>query len=40
MDYYHRSIEVILQNQHSSGAYIASPAFSNYHYCWLREAAS
>jgi GH15 family glucan-1,4-alpha-glucosidase len=39
MDYYHRSIEVILQNQHSSGAYVASPAFSNYHYCWLRDGS-
>ena len=39
MDLYRRSIEVILQNQHSSGAYIASPAFSNYHYCWLRDGS-
>jgi GH15 family glucan-1,4-alpha-glucosidase len=39
MDLYHRSIEVILQNQHSSGAYIASPAFPNYHYCWLRDGS-
>jgi GH15 family glucan-1,4-alpha-glucosidase len=39
MNYYRRSIEVILQNQHSSGAYVASPAFSNYDYCWLRDGS-
>ena len=39
MDYYHHSIELILQNQNSSGAYIASPAFPNYHYCWLRDGS-
>jgi GH15 family glucan-1,4-alpha-glucosidase len=39
MDLYRHSIEVILQNQHSSGAYIASPVFSNYHYCWLRDGS-
>ncbi len=39
MDIYQHSIEVILQNQHSSGAYIASPAFPNYRYCWLRDGS-
>lgn len=34
-----RNVEVILQNQHPSGAYIASPSFSNYHYCWLRDGS-
>lgn len=36
---YRRSIEIILSNQHPSGAYIASPAFPNYHYCWLRDGS-
>jgi GH15 family glucan-1,4-alpha-glucosidase len=39
MDYYHHSIELILQNQNSSGAYVASPAFPNYQYCWLRDGS-
>lgn len=32
-----RSIRIIRQNQHPSGAYVASPAFPNYAYCWLRD---
>lgn len=39
MDCYRRSIEVILQNQHSSGSYVASPNFPTYHYCWLRDGS-
>lgn len=34
-----RSIEIIKQNQSSSGAYPASPNFSNYRYCWFRDSA-
>ena len=34
-----RNIEIILQNQNSSGAYIASPSFPTYHYCWLRDGS-
>ncbi len=35
----HRSIEVILENQHPSGAYIACPTFPSYQYCWFRDAS-
>lgn len=34
-----RSIEIILQNQSETGAYIASPSFPNYRYCWFRDGA-
>lgn len=34
-----RSTEIILQNQSVSGAYIASPNFPNYQYCWFRDGA-
>jgi GH15 family glucan-1,4-alpha-glucosidase len=34
-----RSIEIILQNQAPSGAYVASPNFSQYGYCWFRDGA-
>jgi GH15 family glucan-1,4-alpha-glucosidase len=33
------SIDLILENQAPSGAYIASPNFSNYTYCWFRDGA-
>lgn len=33
------SIEIILENQASSGAYIASPNFPVYNYCWFRDGA-
>lgn len=36
---YQRSIEIILENQSASGAYIASPNFSTYHYCWFRDGS-
>lgn len=36
---YTRSIEIILNNQHASGAYIASPNFDTYQYCWFRDGA-
>lgn len=34
-----RSVAVILDNQSSSGAYVASPSFAVYRYCWLRDGA-
>lgn len=39
LDLRNRSIEIIKQNQHSSGAYVASPTFTNYKYSWLRDGA-
>jgi GH15 family glucan-1,4-alpha-glucosidase len=39
IDLYQRSLEIILQNQDSSGAYIASPNFETYHYSWFRDGA-
>ncbi|WP_068722952.1 glycoside hydrolase family 15 protein [Tepidibacillus decaturensis] len=33
------SLHVIKQNQHPSGAYIASPNFDNYQYSWLRDGS-
>ena len=36
---YQRSIEIILENQSESGAYIASPNFPTYHYCWFRDGS-
>jgi len=32
-----RSVEVILAGQSPSGAYVASPSFEQYRYCWLRD---
>jgi len=37
VDLFSRSIQIILKNQSPSGAYIASPAFPTYAYCWLRD---
>ena len=37
MNYYQKSIDVIIKNQHASGAYIASPNFPDYRYCWLKR---
>ena len=39
MDTYTRSIEIILANQAPSGAYVASPNFLPYRYCWFRDGA-
>ena len=39
MNLYRRSIDVILGNQADSGAYIASPAFPQYAFCWLRDGS-
>lgn len=36
---YRRSVEIILENQHAGGGFIASPAFPTYHYCWFRDGA-
>lgn len=33
------SIEIILRNQDPSGAYIASPNFPSYRFCWLRDGS-
>ena len=38
-NFYQRSIEIIRQNQSPSGAYIASPNFPTYGYCWLRDSS-
>lgn len=38
-DLFQRSIDIILQNQSPEGAYLASPNFPNYHYCWFRDGA-
>lgn len=34
-----RSVQIILANQTASGAFVASPTFSQYGYCWLRDGA-
>jgi GH15 family glucan-1,4-alpha-glucosidase len=39
MDLRSRSIQVIRSGQSESGAYIASPNFSTYHYSWFRDGA-
>jgi len=36
---YKKSIDIIVHNQSEWGSYIASPEFSNYHYCWLRDGS-
>lgn len=33
------SVATILRNQNASGAFVASPDFAQYHYCWLRDGA-
>jgi GH15 family glucan-1,4-alpha-glucosidase len=38
-DLFDRSKEIILKNQSSSGAYIASPNFPTYHYSWFRDGS-
>jgi GH15 family glucan-1,4-alpha-glucosidase len=38
-DLYQRSIEIILENQSANGAYIASPNFPTYQYCWFRDGS-
>lgn len=34
-----RSLEVILENQAASGAFIASPNFPTYAFCWFRDSS-
>ncbi len=36
---YHCSINTIKNGQANTGAYIASPSFPNYQYCWLRDGS-
>ncbi len=36
---YQKSIQIIKAGQSPSGAYIASPNFPTYHYCWLRDGS-
>jgi GH15 family glucan-1,4-alpha-glucosidase len=38
-DLFQRSIEIILENQTTSGAYLASPNFANYRFSWFRDGA-
>ena len=38
-DLKNHSIDIILENQHKSGAYIASPNFKTYSYSWLRDGS-
>jgi GH15 family glucan-1,4-alpha-glucosidase len=39
MDLFQQSIDIVLNNQHESGAYIASPAFPTYAYSWFRDGS-
>ena len=39
MDLHQQSIEIIIRNQHASGAYIASPNFPTYAYSWFRDGS-
>jgi GH15 family glucan-1,4-alpha-glucosidase len=34
-----RSVECMLRHQHENGAFVASPDFIQYRYCWLRDAS-
>jgi GH15 family glucan-1,4-alpha-glucosidase len=34
-----RSLQIILENQAASGAFIASPNFPTYAYCWFRDSS-
>lgn len=36
---FQRSLEIIRAGQHASGAYVASPNFPAYAYCWFRDGA-
>ncbi len=36
---YAASIDLILKHQHPSGAYVASPNFAPYQYCWFRDGS-
>ena len=39
MDFLQRSIDIILEHQHASGAYVACPNFPTYRYCWFRDGS-
>jgi len=39
VDLFRHSIAVIRNGQAANGAYIASPAFPTYHYCWIRDGS-
>jgi GH15 family glucan-1,4-alpha-glucosidase len=39
MTLFQRSIDVILAGQSENGAYVASPTFSQYQACWMRDGA-
>jgi GH15 family glucan-1,4-alpha-glucosidase len=39
LNLFQASVDVIRQGQHPSGAYVASPSFSQYGYSWLRDGA-
>ena len=39
MDILKHSIETILNNQDSGGAFVACPTFPTYQYCWLRDGS-
>jgi GH15 family glucan-1,4-alpha-glucosidase len=34
-----RAVAAILKNQHTGGAFVASPDFAQYRYCWLRDGS-
>ena len=36
---YSNSLRIFKEGQSDSGAYIASPNFPTYHYCWLRDGS-
>jgi GH15 family glucan-1,4-alpha-glucosidase len=36
---YNHSISVILENQSAGGAYLASPTFAPYRFCWFRDSS-
>lgn len=39
MDLFSHSVHLILDNQASTGAYVAGPRFRPYNYCWFRDGA-
>ena len=39
MDLVEKSLEVIINNQSKSGAFIASPSFDTYAFSWLRDGS-
>jgi GH15 family glucan-1,4-alpha-glucosidase len=39
LNLYSQSISVILKNQSAAGAYLASPTFAPYRFCWFRDSS-